>query len=120
MLNLNSILLFSENPKQLVEFYKKIFQKDPSWSGGDFVGFEVGSTHFVIGHHDKVHGKNKNPERMMFNLETNDVQSEFERIKGVGAKVIQEPYHPMEAKEMWVTTFEDPDRNYFQLISPMK
>lgn len=29
MLNLNSILVFSENPKELSDFYKKIFQKDP-------------------------------------------------------------------------------------------
>ncbi len=120
MLNLNSLLVFSDNPSGLVDFYKKVLQKDPDWSGGDFHGFLVGSGYLVIGPHDKVHGKNTNPERMMFNFETDDVSGEFNRIKATGAKVIAEPYHPGEEPEMWIATFADPDGNYFQLGSPMK
>lgn len=120
MLNFNSILLFSEDPKALAEFYKKIFAKDPDWNEGDYVGFMVGSGFITIGSHSKVKGKNEHPQRMMVNFETNDVKGEFDRIKGLGTKVITEPYHPMEAEEMWIATFEDPDGNYFQLMSPMK
>lgn len=120
MLNLNSFLLFSENPKKLVEFYKKVFEKDVEWSGGDFSGFAVGNGMIAIGPHDKVHGKNTNPERIIFNFETDDVKGEFERIKKLGAKVVQEPYQPGEEPKMWLATFEDTDGNYFQLASPMK
>jgi predicted enzyme related to lactoylglutathione lyase len=56
----------------------------------------------------------------MFNFETNDVQGEFKRMKGLGAKVIAEPYHPADDQDMWIATLADPDGNYFQLISPMK
>ncbi|MGH7203781.1 MAG: VOC family protein [Candidatus Levyibacteriota bacterium] len=120
MLNFNSILLFSEDPHALVEFYKKVFDTKPGWSGGDFTGFKVGDGFITIGPHDKVSGQNANPERIMFNFETKDVQEEFDRIKEVGAKVIADPYHPGEEKEMWIATLADPDGNYFQLVSPMK
>jgi predicted enzyme related to lactoylglutathione lyase len=120
MLNLNSFLLFSENPKELVNFYKKVFQKEPDWSGGNFHGFSVGSGKIAIGPHEKIHGKNAVPERMLFNLETEDVKGEFARIKGLGVSVVQELYQPAEEKSMWIATFADPDGNYFQLTTPFK
>jgi predicted enzyme related to lactoylglutathione lyase len=120
MLNLNSILLFSEKPKELAEFYEKVFDKKPDWSGGDYVGWEVGNGYFTIGPHDKVKGSNSNPERMMLNFETSDVEKEFERIKGYGTTVVADPYHPQEEAEGTIATFADPDNNYFQLITPMK
>ncbi len=120
MLNFNSLLLFSENPNTLVDFYKKIFKKNPSWSGGDFHGFQVGTGWIMIGPHDKVNGKNENPERIIFNLETDDVKGEFNRMKEAGAKEIAAPYHPREETEMEVSTLSDPDGNYFQLNTPMK
>ena len=120
MLNFSSIIIFSENPQQLVEFYSSVFQKDPEWSGGDFSGWLIGNGAITIGPHDKVHGKSTNPERVMFNFESEDVQSEYERVKGLGAKVIAEPYHPGEEPEMWIATLEDPDGNYFQIMSPFE
>ncbi len=120
MLNLNSVILFSENPAKLVEFYTKVFQKDPEWSGGDFHGWVVGDGMFTVGPHDKVKGKNKNPERMMFNLETDDVSGEFKRLQDGGATPVQEPYHPGEEPDMWISTLADPDGNYFQVVSPME
>lgn len=118
MLNFKSILLFSENPKKLSGFYKEVFQKDPDMEEGGYFGFLVGSGFFTVGPHDKVHGKNPNPERIMFNFETRDVKKEFERIKNLGAKVIAEPYQMEEGDEGWIATFTDPDGNYFQLMSP--
>ncbi|MBI2033095.1 MAG: hypothetical protein HYT10_01370 [Candidatus Levybacteria bacterium] len=120
MLNFNSLVLFSEKPEALVNFYSKVFEKKPDWSGGDFHGFTVGSGSLVIGPHDKVHGKSHNPERIQFNFETEDVQGEFERVKGLGSAVIADPYHPGEEPEIWLATLADPDGNYFQLMSPMK
>ena len=79
MLNFRSILVFSENPGVLVEFYKKVFQSDVNWEGGDFKGFKVGGGEIAFGPHGKVKGKSTNPERIMFNLETEDVKGEFEK-----------------------------------------
>lgn len=115
MLNFNSILLSSENPEKLAEFYGKVFDKKPEMNEGPYKGYLVGSCFITIGPHDKVKGKSKNPERVLFNFETKDVKGEFARIKKLGAKVITEPY---EMKPAWIATFADPDENYFQLITP--
>jgi predicted enzyme related to lactoylglutathione lyase len=120
MLDFNSILVFSEDPKRLAGFYKKIFQKDPDWTEGDYYGFMVGKGFLTIGPHNKIRGRNKHPERIMFNFETKDVKEEFERIKALGGTVIAEPYNPMEEPKMLISTFADPDNNYFQLMTPFE
>jgi len=120
MLDFNSILVFSKDPKKLADFYKRVFQKDPDWSEGGYNGFMVGKGFIIVGPHDKIQGRNANPERMMFNFETKDVKGEFERIKKLGAAVVAEPYHPSEDPKMMIATFADPDNNYFQLVTPME
>jgi predicted enzyme related to lactoylglutathione lyase len=120
MLNLNSLLLFSEAPKNLVDFYRRVLAREPKWQEEEYSGFDDGACALIIGPHSKVHGQNKNPERIMFNFETNDVKGEFERMKGLGAKVIAEPYHMGDDQDSWIATLADPDGNYFQLVSPMK
>lgn len=118
MLNFNSILLSTENLEKLSEFYKKVFQKSPEMEDENYVGFLVGSCFFSIGSHDKIHGKNPNPDRILFNFETKEVKEEFERIKGLGATVIKEPYTMPGFEGSWIATLADPDGNYFQVVTP--
>lgn len=115
MLNLNSIMIGTSQPKVLAEFYEKVFGKTADMIEGNWWGWLVGSTFFSVGEHSEVKGKTKEPARMMFNLETKEVKEEFKRIKKAGAKVIKEPY---EMQGAWIATFADPDGNYFQLMSP--
>lgn len=117
MLNFNSILLFSENPKKLSDFYGKVLDKKPDMEDGGYVGFSAGGCFLNIGPHDKVKGKSSNPERVMFNFETDDVKGEFARIEKLGAKVIAKPYQ-MGEWDGWIATLADPDGNYFQLMTP--
>lgn len=119
-MRLQGVLIFSEDPNTLVEFYKKVLQQEPTWSGGDFTGFVTENEYLTIGPHDKVHGKNTNPERIMINFETDEVEKEFERIKALGTPVVAEPYAPAEESSMQIATFQDPDGNYFQLTSPIQ
>ena len=99
MLKFNSLLLFSEKPKELSEFYQKVFKVDPGWSDGGYTGWKLGDGMFMVGPHDKVHGENKNPERMIVNFETNDVKKEFERIKNSAPKSLQNPMLPEKQKK---------------------
>lgn len=118
MLNFDNILLSTDDHKRLIEFYKKVFDKKPEMEDETYAGFMVGSCFFNIGQHDKVHGKNNNPERVLFNFSTKEVTEEFERIKKIeGAEVIKEPYQ-MEGWDGWIATLADPDGNYFQLVTP--
>ncbi|MCL4367230.1 hypothetical protein M1563_03620 [Patescibacteria group bacterium] len=119
-MNFNSLLLYSENPNELAKFYREVLDKKPDWRQNSYQGFKIGDGYLMIGPHDKVHGRNQNPERMIFNIEVDDVVGEFDRIKKItGVDIITEPYHPMEANEMWLATLADPDNNFFQLASPM-
>jgi len=118
MLDFNSILVFSEDPKKLADFYRQVFQKDPDWSESGYYGFMAGKGFITFGPHDKVRSRNAHPERIMFNFETRDVKGEFERIKKLGAAVIAKPYSPSEDPKGMIATFADPDNNYFQLVTP--
>ena len=119
MLNLNSIMIGSDDPKGLTEFYTKLLGK-PGWEDSSYSGWQAGDGMLMIGPHSEVKGSNEMPGRIMVNFETPDVKGEFDRLKALGATVQHEPYQPGPAGgEMWLATLADPDGNYFQLASPM-
>lgn len=115
MLNLNSIMIGSSQPEVLGAFYEKVFEKKPDMTEDKWYGWQVGNTFFSIGEHSEVKDNAKEPQRVIINLETKEVEKEFERIKETGAKVIKSPY---DLEDMKIATFADPDGNYFQLMSP--
>lgn len=110
-------MIGSSQPKELASFYKKVFEKAPDMEEGNWAGWQLGNGFFSVGEHSEVKGKSGEPARILFNLETTEVKSEFKRIYALGAAVIKEPY---EMGSSWVATFADPDGNYFQLMSPWK
>jgi predicted enzyme related to lactoylglutathione lyase len=117
-MNFNGILIGSDDPGRLTEYYTKLFGK-PGWDDGGYTGWLIGSGGITIGPHDEVHGKNAHPGRIIWNIESPDVKADFERLKSAGAVVIREPYGFEQAPGTWIATFADPDDNYFQLVSPM-
>ena len=112
------ILVGSENPDRLKEYYTKLFGK-PTFEDSAYFGWQFGEGGISFGPHSEVKGKNREPGRVIWNLETPDVQGEFAKLKEQGATVVKEPYDPAENSGMVITTFADPDGNYFQLMSPM-
>jgi hypothetical protein len=91
----SGILIGSENPTRLKEYYTKLFGK-PTWDEGEagYFGWQFGDGGVMM-------------------------KGEFEKLKKSGATVVKEPYDPGEDSGMTITTFSDPDNNYFQLMSPM-
>lgn len=120
-MNLNSILIGSEDPQRLTDYYTKLFG-EPAWNQGGYIGWVIGSGAMTIGPHDQVTGKNAQPGRIIWNIESPDVKADFERLRTAGATVIKDPYNPGEPgeEEGMIATFADPDGNYFQLMSPMQ
>jgi predicted enzyme related to lactoylglutathione lyase len=118
MLNLNSIMIGTKQPKMLAAFYEKLIGKpaDMVDSESGFSGWQVGSAYFSVLEHSEMGGNSKDPGRLMFNFETMQVKEEFERIKAIGGVVIREPY---EMGGGWIATLADPEGNYFQLVTPM-
>jgi len=117
-MNFNSILIGSEDPQRLADYYSKLFG-EPTWSDGGYIGWMIGSGAVTVGPHDQVNGKNPQPGRLIFNIESADVQGDFDRFKAAGATVIREPYG-FEGTDGQIATLADPDDNYFQLMSPME
>jgi predicted enzyme related to lactoylglutathione lyase len=119
MLNLNSVMIGTKQPKVLSAFYETVIGKPADMVDDEngFYGWQVGSSYLGVLEHSEMGGKTKDPGRVMLNFETNQVQEEFERIKALGAVVIQAPY---QMGDGWIATLADPDGNYFQLINPME
>jgi len=118
--NFNSILIGSEDPQQLADYYTKLFG-EPTWNEGGYTGWLIGTGAVTVGPHDQVHGKNAHPGRIIWNIESEDVRGDAERLTAAGATVVREPYTFDEGSdEAVIATFADPDDNYFQLVSPMR
>ncbi len=117
-------MLGSEDSKQLADFYTQVLgAPNPDWSdeAGGWFGFQAGAGSVAIGPHSEVTGKNAQPGRIMLNFETEDIDGEFARLKGLGAAVVAEPYEPGgDGSGMRMCTFADPDGNYFQIATPWK
>jgi predicted enzyme related to lactoylglutathione lyase len=118
-MNFNNVLIGSEDPQRLVEYYSRLFGK-PDMEDSGYAGWKVGSGWINVGPHDEVHGKNAQPGRLLLNIESTDVKADFDRFKAAGATVIREPYVMGEGDQQGtIATFADPDDNYFQLMSGM-
>lgn len=117
-LKFSGVLIGSEQPERLKTFYTKLFG-DPAWDDMGYFGWRFGEATVMFGPHDQVKGTNREPGRVIWNLETADVRGEFDRLKAAGASVVKEPYDPGENSGALIATFSDPDGNYFQLGSPM-
>ena len=113
----NSILIGSEDPDRLVDYYRKMFG-EPAFADGGYTGWMIGAGNVTIGPHSEVHGKSAAPGRIIWNIESEDVKGDFDRFQAAGAIVVREPYDFEGAPGAWIATFADPDDNYFQLMSP--
>lgn len=124
MFNLNSVVIGSSDPKVLGKFYEKVFEKtsqmpkmEDSDSNDDWYGWMVGESFLSVGPHSEIKGQAQEPQRVMLNLTTEDVEKEYVRLVKLGATSIKEPY---QMGGMWIATLADPDGNYFQLVTPWK
>ena len=114
----SGILIGSDDPGRLVEYYTKVLG-EPAFSMDGYTGWQFGDGWVTIGAHSEVHGKSAAPGRIIWNLESTDVPGDFARMKAAGAIVVTEPYGSDDGEGGWIGTFADPDDNYFQLMSPM-
>lgn len=117
--NFESITVGSANATKLAKFYQKKVGLKQSWDAvmgknANVYGFTIGKMDLVIMDHSKIKGKSKDPSRLMFNLEVDNIEKEFAKLKKAGVKVIAKIYHIEEYG--YLATFADLDGNYFQLV----
>ena len=117
---IDGILLSSHDPKRLSEFYKNTvgLELEEEFEMED--GTSVYSLRMkdgpglFINPHSEIKEGNKEPARFMINFEVGEIESEVARLDGKNAKKVKDTYH-IEGYG-FVATYEDPDRNYFQLL----
>jgi predicted enzyme related to lactoylglutathione lyase len=115
MLKLSNVMIGTDNPERLVEFYTRVLG-EPGMKEGGYTGWLAGGCSLTIGAHSEVHGQSSAPGRVIIFFDTPDVKGEFERLKGLGVQVVKEPYEMSD--KFWLATCADPDGNYFQLATP--
>jgi predicted enzyme related to lactoylglutathione lyase len=111
----NSVMIGSHQPDTLGEFYARVFDRPADMHEDTMYGWGFGGAYLSIIEHSEVKGRASEPQRVILNVEAQDVQKEFDRIKAAGATVVKDPY---ELQGVWIATLADPDGNYFQLMSP--
>jgi len=108
---LHSVLIWSEDVKRLLPFYRDVLGLKPLIETDQFAVFpEVG---LRIGSHSDVHGRARDPNRVMVNFRVEDCQAEYEKLRERGVEFIREP--SPDAIHI-VATFLDPDGNILQLM----
>ena len=118
---LESAMLGSQNAKKLAAFYKeKVGLKlgmvaEMGSKGEELYQLKVGKgPDIYIVDHSKVKGTNKNPDRIILNLEVDDIEKETARMKKAKVKPVKDTYH-VEGYG-WISTFKDVDGNLFQFV----
>lgn len=119
---IESITLFSEDAKVLADFYKEkvglklTLEAEIGDKGENLFGFEFGEgkPSLYIMDHSEVKGKQPQPDRIIFNLEVDDIEKEVKKLDDQGVKKITDTYHVQNYG--LITTFQDIDGNYFQLV----
>ena len=119
MKGIERVGLFTENAERLAKFYKekvglKLIKHDMKGMDEKLFYMEGHGASFFIMDHSKVRGKNKQPERIIFNFEVADIKNAAEKLEKSKVKKIADAYRV--PGYGWIATFQDIDGNYFQLV----
>lgn len=110
---MHSVLIWSEDVKRLVPFYRDVLGLKPQMESEGFAVFLLNGAGLAIGTHSEVQGPARDPNRMMVNLRVDDCQGEYERLSKQGVEFIRTP--TKDAIHI-IATFHDPDGNVLQLL----
>lgn len=118
---ISTILIWSEDYERLAAWYKDVFniheieRIDHPDDTGILFEFPDGQPWLWFGKHSEIHGQNKDPLRIMFNINVDSVDKTYEYLKSKGVKFIAKPFKAP-TFDKWFVTFSDPDGNTIQCI----
>lgn len=114
-----SVIIWSENHEKLAKWYEDVLgftvREVTTHPDDSCIGFDFGDTYFSIGRHDKVHGKNQDPYRIMVGFPVSSVSAAYEELKDKDVTWIAKPFlAPTGAT--WCMTIADPEGNILQFF----
>lgn len=117
--NAISIGLWSDNYQELARWYQEVlklpFKQKSDLPTDTFIAFDFGDNWFWIAPHDKVHGKNKDPYRIMIEFYVESVMDAYKELKEHNVEFIAVPFPDPLGGDGWCMTFKDPDGNLIQM-----
>ncbi len=72
LMGMHSVLIWSEDVKRLVPFYRDVLGLKPQMESEGFTVFLLNGTGLAIGTHSEVQGRSLDPNRMMVKLRVDD------------------------------------------------
>ena len=111
---LRGATIWSEDLNRLLPFYRDVLGLPVAVETPDFVvlGRREGPS-LALGTHSEVHGRNFDPARHMIGVTTDDLTSDYKRLKDAGVDFIEVP---TDYPNVRVATLKDPDGNLVQLL----
>ena len=109
--------IWSEDVNNLLPFYRDVVGLPV---GLQIPGFavmgEMGRPVLALGTHSEVHGRNLDPARHMVGLGTDDLDTEWKRLREAGVEFIE---NPTDYGNLRIATLKDPEGNLLQLLQPI-
>jgi catechol 2,3-dioxygenase-like lactoylglutathione lyase family enzyme len=110
--------IWSEDVKNLLPFYRDVLGLKVGFERPGFVVLgELGAPTLALGSHSEVHGRNADSARHMVALATDDVRTDWNRLKAAGVEFVEDP---TDYGNLRIVTLKDPDGNLVQLLEPLK
>ena len=110
------IILHTENPARLIDFYKDVVGLEPrfDYTPGAFNTGSAAMVDLIVEPHSEVTGAAREPQRVMLNFVVDDAVAEQRRLESHDVRFIRPATN--EPGVGLFATFTDPDGNYCQLI----
>ncbi|MEX0786334.1 MAG: VOC family protein [Dehalococcoidia bacterium] len=108
--------IWSSDLNNLLPFYRDTLGLKVGIEGDGFIAFgDVSTPSLALGTHSDVKGANGDPARHMVGLDTDDIDADYERLKGAGVEFVEEP-NTTPDRSLRIATFKDPEGNLVQLL----
>jgi predicted enzyme related to lactoylglutathione lyase len=109
--------IWSEDLGNLLPFYRDVLGLKVALQTPGFVVLgDLGAPALALGTHSEVRGRNADPARHMVALTTDDVRSDWKRLKDAGVQFVEDP---TDYNNVRIATLKDPEGNLVQLLQPV-
>ena len=115
---LRGATVWSEDLNNLLPFYRDVLGLGMRLETPGFVvlGTPDGPA-LALGTHSDVHGRNTDPARHMIALTTDDVTTEWKRLKAAGVEFVEAP---TDYNAVRIAALQDPEGNMIQLLQSLQ
>jgi predicted enzyme related to lactoylglutathione lyase len=111
---LSGATIWSEDLNNLLPFYRDVLGLAVRLQTPGFVVFgQAEGPALALGSHSQVRGRNTDPARHMVGLATDDVTSDFKRLRDARVEFVEDP---TDYGNVVIATLRDPEGNLVQLL----